>query len=146
MPNGPYTDPQPKAESDGDLSSGGGRKAEGDLSDVGAALNNAPPEGNLAGMAGRPGFERVLSEEDMREVNARLLEEAEHAAPFAPDSDTGTNTASETPARSHTRTGTTTAAAGTSATTPGGDKTIVEVTKMRGCAKRMKEHFIVSQS
>jgi hypothetical protein len=120
-------DDKPNADTDGHSSAG--TKPEGD----------SPAKDAAGAVPARPRVSRGLTEEAIQEINERLVQEAEHAAPLPQDSDA--DLLSETAARELLGRSGASTNAGTGNATPG---EVVELGKMRGCAKRMKQHFNVS--
>jgi len=112
--------------------SSGGTKSEGDASN-----------GAARPVLARPGIHRGLTEQDVRQINERLIQEAESAAPLPLDSDgdlLAENAARELLGRSTTSATRDAADDATSAE----ERREVEIGRIRGCVKRMKHHFNVS--
>ena len=88
---------------------------------------------------------RGLTEQDIQRINECLFQEAEHAAPLPPDY--GGDSQAETAAREILgRTGTSRTTVGTGNVVSGEEKGAIDIGKMKGCAKRMKQDFNVSLS
>lgn len=134
-----------------DTASADAEEAKGDYSD-GKEIADAKPKAEATGNVAlqtngvrRSTLTRPLTEQDMREINARLLQEAEHAAPLRADSDSDPTTGAETPENGlvgHSTAGGTTAAAATPKIEQG--KSGVDLSKIKGCARRLKQHFMAS--
>lgn len=122
-PDRPSVNEDGKPNVDTDGRSSAGTKPEGDSHTKGGA---APPPA-------RPRASRGLTEEAIQQINERLIQEAERAAPLPSDSDG--DLLAEAAARE--------LLGRPSAGTIPGEK-VLELDKMRGCAKRMKQHFNVS--
>lgn len=95
--------------------------------------SNAPA---VADPRTRPNRPRAFSSDDMRVISARLVAEAEQAAPLPEDSESdGTATLAESAVRDMLK-----PTAGVS------EEKNVALSKIRGCALRMKQHFHVRSS
>lgn len=129
MPGGPSAIDDGSPNADSNDRSSGGTKSEG-----GASNGAARP---------RPGIHRSLTEQDVRQINERLIQEAESAAPLPLDSDgdlLAENAARELLGRSTTSATRDAAEDATSVE----ERREVEIGRIRGCVKRMKHHFNVS--
>lgn len=100
---------------------------------------------NEAIEAVRPRMSRALTGDDMREINARLLHEAERAAPLRVelDRDDASVTSSENAHLDRLTTGGSIAPATRGATPENRMSfTSTDFTKINGSARRMKQHFM----